>query len=134
MTRPDWSAIEARPALRDTHDPVSRYGPVVEPAPVEVVTPVKPSEALRLGRLVYPEHITGLFTDGERAACALGAMCAGWGIPLTHHIGGGNWPGVDARFGDGSTSMAVATRFDEAERLGLDGDAVVLAYLEGLGL
>ena len=48
--------------------------PKAPAAPVEVVTPIKPSEALRLGRLIRPEKCTGSWTRGDNAACALGAM------------------------------------------------------------
>jgi hypothetical protein len=50
------------------------------PAPVETVTPIKPSEALRLGRLLYPVEIQSeVFGDNPGEACAIGAMLAGYG-------------------------------------------------------
>lgn len=48
-------------------------------APVETVTPIKPSEAIRLGILLAPTPITGCFFDGRGGACALGAMALGFG-------------------------------------------------------
>ena len=135
MTRPDWSAIEARPALRDTHDPVSRYGPVVEPAPVEVVTEIGPREALRLGRLVYPRHGRGELVSDD-GACAIGAMLAGWGVdPRRHNDDYGVPYKLLRQHGIAQHRVSrLWAMYDSAERRGRDGDAAVLAYLEGLGL
>jgi hypothetical protein len=47
-------------------------------APVETVTPLKPSEAMRLGRLRYPVEGIGCLIDATGATCALGAMLAGF--------------------------------------------------------
>jgi hypothetical protein len=95
-------------------------------APVETVTPIKPSEALRLGRLIRPEHVTASMFDGERGACALGAMIIGWDIRPNQ---------LDARLASFGVSWCdIAYPFDEAEAAGTDGDAVVLASLEGRGL
>lgn len=49
-----------------------------KPAP-EVVTPIMPSEALRLGRLVRPLETSGRLFRGEHMACAIGAMAIGYG-------------------------------------------------------
>ena len=49
------------------------------PVTPEVVTPIKPSEAIRLGCLIAPIQITGRFFDGRGGACALGAMALGFG-------------------------------------------------------
>ena len=46
-------------------------------APAEPTTPIRPSEALRLGRLLYPLPLAGDLTDGVHSACALGAIAAG---------------------------------------------------------
>lgn len=52
--------------------------PAVAP---EVTTPIKPSEALRLGRLTRPVRLTnGQFQSGMDGACALGAIHAGLGL------------------------------------------------------
>lgn len=48
-------------------------------APVETVTPIRPSEAIRLGCLIAPVQTTGSFFDGKGGACALGAMVLGLG-------------------------------------------------------
>jgi hypothetical protein len=49
-------------------------------APVETVTPIKPSEALRLGRVLMPREVAGDYFDGLDGACAIGAMAVGWGF------------------------------------------------------
>jgi hypothetical protein len=99
----------------------------VETAPLEEVTPIRPSEALRLGRLVRPEKCTGSWTRGDNAACALGAMEAGWDIGPNDTCDRLTALGVDW-YSD------IAMLFDPAEREGRDGDAAVLAYLESRGL
>lgn len=53
------------------------------PIPTETVTPLRPSEALRLGRLTRPLEIKGNLYDGKHGACALGAMREGFGLPET---------------------------------------------------
>ena len=54
-------------------------------APLETVTPIKPSEAIRLGCLTTTPT-TGSFFDGHGGACALGAMAIGFGYdgPRNH--------------------------------------------------
>ena len=96
-------------------------------APVETVTPIKPSEALRLGRLVRPVQ-SYLWLEDDNGACACGAIATGWGF--------GDWSGreevlerlhalgVDA-YG-GVVRAYLAGRYDADS----DGDAAVLAYLE----
>ena len=53
--------------------------------PIEVVTPIKPSEAIRLGCLIAPVQMFGQtrdFLGGDRQkACAIGAMELGLGDP-----------------------------------------------------
>lgn len=95
-------------------------------APVETVTVIGPSEALRLGRLTRPRHVTARIFDGDDGACALGAMLAGVGLP-PHHMD--RW--LERH---GLTWQPIASRFDFAEYTGRDGDAVVLAYLAKRGL
>ena len=106
-------------------------------APVEVVTPIKPSEALRLGRLIRPTHATGAWFRDEKSACALGAIHIGWGGTP------GDWHGSEmetwqrlrnALRGGDPTMVLGAGIFDEAEHDGRDGDAAVLAYFEERGL
>lgn len=47
-------------------------------SPIETVTPIKPSEAIRLGCLIAPEQAFGNYIVPSGAACALGAMALGW--------------------------------------------------------
>lgn len=98
-------------------------------APLETVTPIKPSEALRLGRLEYPEHIAGVYLAGNKAACAIGAIAAGWGLRIA---------AAERMLEDlaknGRFASELAVIFDGAENDGRDGDAAVLAYLESRGL
>jgi hypothetical protein len=98
-------------------------------APIETVTPIGPREALRLGRLIYPEKCTLEFTYGERAACAIGAMLAGWGEPVHN----GDWSEANRRLGK-TLALGVAIAFDDAEGIGKDGDAAALAKLAEYGL
>lgn len=110
--------------------------PVRVDAPLEPTTPILPSEALRLGRLLFPTKSIGKwFRLG--GACALGAIHAGWygKAPLDHT----NWDSRTLRrleaFGiDRPVADVGCHLFDEAEDRGEDGDAAVLAYLESLGL
>lgn len=106
--------------------------------PTETVTPIKPSEALRLGRLLEPRRASGnAFSDA--GACALGAIHLGWG--------GDRNDDIDTRYDltmaplwamlgtDCSPARVIGQEiFDEAEHDGRDGDAAVLAYLESRGL
>lgn len=103
--------------------------------PVETTTPIKPSEALRLGRLTRPVHAHFAYLKGSDAACAVGAI----------HIGfGGNDSTSGSTFGIPNDLWDTVTRFPEwgtvsemyeaAEDRGKDGDAVVLAWLEEKGL
>ena len=109
------------------------------PVTPETVTPIKPSEALRLGRLLYPiQNRRGQwFGIDEPSACALGAIHAGWT--------GGNV--VDCGIYDQSTTARLQALgidhpsdaigcdlFDPIARDGGDGDVAVLAYLEARGL
>ncbi len=48
--------------------------------PAETTTPMKPSTALRLGRLIRPRRTLGTGWDGEDGACAVGAISAGYGF------------------------------------------------------
>jgi hypothetical protein len=61
-------------------------------APVETVTPIKPSEAIRLGCLVSPiqefDNYYGMDEDFRRdttRSCALGAMRLGYGDSSAYH-------------------------------------------------
>lgn len=49
------------------------------PAVAEPTSPIKPSEALRLGRLIRPVRIENEFYEGRTGACALGAIATGYG-------------------------------------------------------
>lgn len=52
---------------------------LTRPAPVETVTPLRPSEAMRLGCLTTRQG-TMVLASGDRYACALGAMLIGYGF------------------------------------------------------
>lgn len=56
--------------------PVTPETPAVMP---ERVTPLLPSEALELGRLMRPRRLIGALFSREDGACALGAMAAAVG-------------------------------------------------------
>lgn len=56
--------------------------PETRPAPVEVVSPIKPSEAIRLGCLIAPVQCEGDWSRADNEACAAGAMNLGWGLPV----------------------------------------------------
>ncbi len=47
--------------------------------PLEPTTPIKPSEAIRLGCLIAPQQAFNHYLSGDgAAACALGAAALGW--------------------------------------------------------
>jgi hypothetical protein len=50
-------------------------------APVETVTPIKPSEAIRLGCLLAPVQAFGDYTYQPGSACAMKAMYLAYGEP-----------------------------------------------------
>ena len=113
------------------------------PAPVEVVTPIKPSEALRLGRLRFPVRVDGYWfdPDNKAAACALGAMHAGWFGNPTWDFDTWDFDIYDNEtmrrlndLGIAEPEEEIGCRFDNAEWDSEDGDAAVLAYLEERGL
>lgn len=60
----------AMPAVPTTEAPVK--------LPLETVTPIRPSEAIRLGMLTHPIQSFGHIGSGN-TACALGAMAVGYG-------------------------------------------------------
>jgi hypothetical protein len=98
-------------------------------APIETVTPLKPSEALRLGRLVYPKQCKGVEVGSDGvSACATGAMLAG-GLARI------NWP--DRRFRCPVCGMTMT--FWGVVALCLNdihdwSDAQIASWLESLGL
>lgn len=55
----------------------------------ETVTPIRPSEAIRLGTITAPTPIRGRLFDGHGGACALGAMAIGLGLAQTDGGGAG---------------------------------------------
>ena len=101
-------------------------------APTETVTPIKPSEALRLGRLIAPRYVIGQFF-AEGAACALGAMARGWGYDGdSDHAG---YQFVRERLPlDVRPMSEIGCLFDRSVIRGEDGDSAVLAFLEERGL
>lgn len=54
--------------------------PATPSTDLERATPVRPSEAIRLGMLVAPVAVQGRLFDEGGGACALGAMAIGLGL------------------------------------------------------
>lgn len=115
--------------------------------PAEPTTPIRPSEALRLGRLIRPieAEVGETLYAGRKRACALGAMALGYGFDPKGHEptdaygvvadhAGLSYDHDDSEFGGDGTLKSVWARFDEARAEGQSGDAAVLAYLESRGL
>lgn len=114
----------------DTRPETLPAEPTLEPR-----TPIKPSEALRLGRLIRPlDNPRGEWFGRDGSACALGAITIGWG----------GAPGFGESHIDYMTLNQlerygidpfddIADRYDENVFDGR-GDAAVLAYLESRGL
>lgn len=108
-----------------------------ETVPFEPTTPIKPSEAIRLGCLIAPVQAFGGWFPSNDSACALGAMQIGFG---GGRIVGFGWP-------------EAYTKFRQNVRLPLDGEMLrsghalmvlndrdhwtrerIADWLEGLGL
>lgn len=55
-----------------------------KPAPVEVVTPILPSEAIRLGCLIAPRQLMDdvYVSDDGRSSCVYGALVLGQGVSV----------------------------------------------------
>lgn len=117
------------------------------PVAPEIVTPVKPSEALRLGRLTRPVRLTGDWLL-PGAACAYGAIVTGGGAWEMHGLLDAAAPAACPAVSD----FAWSSRF-RYERCGMRkpewtveslvwhlndqhewDDAQIVAWLEGLGL
>ena len=98
--------------------------------PLEPTTPIKPSEALRLGRLVRPLRTPYEALHGDDGACANGAMAIGWGYAGDSDIGAFMFAKARLDHYD----IGVWAMFDAVENRGEDGDAAVLAFLEERGL
>jgi hypothetical protein len=60
--------------------------------PLETVTPLKPSEAMRLGCLTTEQAFSELVTEDGAKACALGAMAIGYGVARADIAGITWWP------------------------------------------
>lgn len=54
------------------------------PAPVETVTPIRPSEAIRLGCLVLPVQEFGSAGDGRQTGCVHAAAISGGNVFLSN--------------------------------------------------
>jgi hypothetical protein len=108
----------------------------VRPAPVEPTTPIKPSEALRLGRLIRPKHAPCSLFEDDDAACAVGAMVVGWGFSGDDTVAGYQFAREKlGSFGLGWVSLSL--EYDTLAWLGKDGpagDQAVLDYLAERGL
>lgn len=110
--------------------------PAVAP---EVTTPIKPSEALRLGRLTRPVRLTdGGFQLGDDAACALGAIHAGYGLDYHDNDDRMAWGRVLDRFPtqcpmgcDVSVFLRGIAHLNDEH---LWSDDQIADYLRGLGL
>lgn len=133
---------------------IDTLAPIAPETPAEPTTRIKPSEALRLGRLEYPVRDPDTFTTGPGRACALGAMMAGWGVPLTLEDDDGdwypNWDGlydklrefdlpdvetiIDHGTRHGNFAGQIARTFDVTEHHHHDGDKAVLKLLTVYGL
>jgi hypothetical protein len=98
--------------------------------PAEPTTPIKPSEALRLGRLVRPVQVFGHFRDGLLGACAYSAMAIG---------ADGNYELFDQlpKFprcpacGNGYSGAGMILHFNDDHKW---SDDQIVAWLESLGL
>lgn len=68
------------PSIIEDYEEATVAEPVTAPA-IEPTTLIKPSEAIRLGRLTLPRFMRGGWRDKEaQAACTVGAMAEGLGI------------------------------------------------------
>lgn len=104
--------------------------PVLEPT-----TPIKPSEALRLGRLIRPIHCMGVEFLGEDSACAIGAIHIGWGGTPDEYNSSPETYSRLRKLGIRSPISTIGQNiYDIEEYAGRDGDAAVLAYFESRGL
>jgi hypothetical protein len=106
--------------------------------PFEPTTPIKPSEALRLGRLIVPTSKGGTPFSKAGEACAIGAMYVGYGgEPHTVHPGVrgtcrncmGVYRAVSDRLPRGVRAVDVFLAHDFH-----GGDEAVLDLLESRGL
>ena len=64
--------------------------PTSPAVPVETVTPIKPSEAIRLGCLLAPVQAFTRAFEGDDLACAVGAMALGLGYDGPREYGMGD--------------------------------------------
>jgi hypothetical protein len=106
----------------------------------ETVSPLKPSEALRLGRLVRPRRIEGTMYSGEDGACAAGAITIG-GFDESHgwqHIWRLDCPFAckrsgmtDGPTGFGDSGLGLIPHLNDDHHW---SDDQIVAYLESLGL
>lgn len=117
----------------------------VKEAPVQIpqepTTPIKPSEALRLGRLLAPRQTAGVLSDGAGGACAIGAMLIGWGDmdPSFNFFAdagkfSSSYYGAFRKRVPGMSTSSVYSLFDFEASRGRDGDGPVLRFLEAQGL
>jgi hypothetical protein len=105
----------------------------VAPAPIEVVTPIKPSEAIRLGCLIAPVQSFGSYIDLDGAACAIGAASLAYGEdPGVTHFKPSFWPqaGIPCPEPD-CTGTAGIMHLNDAHRWSRER---IADWLEGIGL
>lgn len=105
--------------------------PVTAPdtVPTEVTTPIKFSQALRLGRLTHPRPLRGMFYDGADGACALGAIILGLGVLLATlpYIAAGPCPVCGWSHGAGGMTLHLNDDHHWS-------DDQIVTFLESIGL
>lgn len=110
-----------------------------KPAPIEVVTPIKPSEAIRLGCLTKPVQTFGTTFDRTTGACVVGAMVVGFGAG---RLPEGAWDAIIAapcplgcvkreRTWSSEVGPSVAAHLNDDHRWSRER---IADWLEGLGL
>jgi hypothetical protein len=99
--------------------------------PVEPTTPIKPSEAIRLGCLLAPVQAFGLYVDGE-ARCVIGTAALAYGEePAVTHIREGWWFLNVSCPADGCLSLARPLHLNDTHRWTRER---IADWLESLGL
>lgn len=94
---------------------------VAPPSVAEPTTPIKPSEALRLGRLLRPRRLRFSYREGADGACAYEAMCIG---------GASEYVNVDECPAGCSAHGTVSHLVDRHDW----SDDRIVGWLQGLGL
>lgn len=103
--------------------------------PLEPTTPIKPSEAIQLGRLMRPVHVRGTaFNAQGDGVCTIGAMFVGYGFdPKKMDDSVGWWDFLRLR-------APLAEQFNYLTQIpgwydkGLKSEAQIVAELEAMGV